>query len=87
MIDGKPQNLGIRSAGCNVIILVTGNGGDGKALCIVCSALAVTVDDIVYGSLIPAVEYANVQQVLPEERLVCNLCNAELAVTANHNNL
>ena len=87
MVYGEPKDLGFRSTGCYVVILVAGYGGDGKALGVMCRAFAFTINHIVYGALIPAVENAGIKEVLPKESLVLHLCDAEFTIPADNNYL
>ena len=82
MVGREPHDLRTGSAGGNVVFLVTRDGRDGKALCIVDAGLALAVNDIIYGAVISAVEYAHIEQVLAEEGLVLNLGDAVFAVLA-----
>ena len=87
MVHGEPEDLGLRLAGCNVVILVTGYGGDGKALGIVCRALAVTINHVVDGAFVTAVENAGIKEVLSKESLVLHLCDAEFTIPADNYDL
>ena len=80
----EPEDAGAFGPGGDVVILVPGDGGDGKALGIVVGTLSVPVNHIVDGALVSAVEYAGVQEVFPEEGLVAHLGYAEFAVPGDH---
>ncbi len=87
VVHREPENLGLVGPGGDVVLLVAGDGGDIEAFGVMGGALAVTVNHVVDGALVSAVEHARIQEVLPEEGLLAHLGDAVFSIPADHDNL
>ena len=84
-VGGEPENFGVRSTHCDVILLVSCNCGNCKPLNVAEAVLSVSVYGVVNRSEIVLYKDSNVDDVLAYKGLVCNLCNQIFAVLEEDN--
>ena len=74
------NHLAARCALRGVVFALAGYRRDGESLDVIGSRLAVSIHHIIYGTVVAALEYADVDNVLTHENLLCHLHHLELSV-------
>ena len=83
VVGRHPHNLAPRLTLSNIIFLVTSYRCDIEALSIVNRRLAITINHIVYGTIVTTIEDIGINQLLGNESLVRHLGNPILAILAD----